>query len=105
MAETPSSSTESPEVNLERNLSNLEAREGASLPRGVEGFKSFVGNGLEFLGRGTVVLLALATAAVFKITEYGLRFMQGIIKNPEKPEKWLDPVKENFKKESNKAKK
>ncbi|MFH1968016.1 MAG: hypothetical protein ABIJ84_01360 [bacterium] len=81
-----------------RGLSKIEARDAADSIAGskwIEGAKGYILGGGKIVG----VLLALSALVVLKAVEVSAMLMQGIIENPDKPEKWLEPFKKSFKKD------
>lgn len=85
-----------PEAATGNAVARIEAREAVSVPAGTEGFKGFIIEGGKGAGITLAVLLGLAVAAILKTVEVSARLMQGIVENPDKPEKWLGHVKEAF---------
>jgi hypothetical protein len=83
----------SPEERVNRALSNIEIRDAVSDPRGTAGFKEYAVKGGKIIGATSAGLLFLAGAVVLKTIEYSARFLQGVVENPDKPSKWLDPIK------------
>jgi hypothetical protein len=99
MAETPRSEQEpsAPEIKLDKALSISEAKDSSIFLRGAEGFKGYVAKGGKIAGVTAGTLLLLAGALIFKILEKSALLMKGIIENPDKPEKWIEPLKKSFK--------
>ena len=87
------------DAKVDKGLAKIEAGDAASAPKGAEGFKSYIASGAKGLGISLAVLLGLAATAVLKIVEISARVLQGIAESPDKPEKWLEPLKKSFKKD------
>lgn len=99
MAETSRVEQESAtlETKIDNALSNGEAKDASIVLKGTEGFKGYVAKGGKIAGVTAGTLLLLAGALIFKILEKSALLMKGIIENPDKPEKWIEPLKKSFK--------